>query len=305
VEIDNIRAATDWASASNQIILALRMVGSLRRFWVIRSHDAEGLERTKTILEHPDALQPTMARLKAMNAYFFLLWPHSKINQTQVLIEEAIELGAELGDQREEAFALLWAGVSATEQGNYPRARLNLEQSREKWQDTSLGVELALSQFFLGEIAMFEGDTARAESLFETAILPVKEVKDYPFLGLGARRLGQIALKKGQFEKAFTLISESLDYNWKVRDYRGTGACLAVFAAVSMEKKKYTRAAQLFGAVDAVLESTHIPLLPFDQYEYELNRSQLRGQLEEKTYVKFWDKGKGMTIEEAISFALE
>ena len=305
VEIDNLRAAIDWAVASAQIIFALRLVGALRRFWVIRNHDAEGLERIKAILDCHDALQPTSARLKAMNTYFFMLWPHGKLNETHSLIEDAIELGAKLSDRRQEAFALLWAGVSATEQGDYPRASLNLEQSRKKWGDYGRNADLAISLVFLGEIAMFEGDATRAESFFEAAIVPFREVKDYPFVGMVVRRLGQLAVKKGQLHEAITLIRESLVYNWEVHDYRGIGACLAAFAAISMVQKETDRAARLFGVVNAFLESTHIPLLPFDQYEYEHNVSQLRAQLDQVMFDRAWSTGRAMPWEQAVESVLK
>ena len=305
VEIDNVRAAIDWAMASVQIVLALRLVGALRRFWVIRNHDAEGRERIKAILDHPDAMQPTSARLKTLNTYFFMLWPNGKLNEAESLIEEAIKLGASLGDRRQEAFTLLWAGVSATEKGDYSRARFNLEQSCEKWEDYGRNADLAISLVFLGEIAMFEGDPIRAERFFETAISPFREVKDYPFVGMVIRRLGQLALKKGQLHQAITLIRESLVYNWEIHDYRGIGACLAAFAAVSMEQRQYEHAANLFGVVNAFFQSTHIPLLPFDQYEYERNVNQLRAQLDKAVFEKAWSSGLAMPWQRAVESSLK
>lgn len=304
-EIDNIRSAIDWAVASEQILLALRLVGALRRFWVIRSHDAEGFERVKAILNHPGASQPTSARLKTMNTYFFMLWPHGKLNEAESLIEDAIELGTKLGDRRQEAYTRLWAGVSATEKGNYQRARFYLEQSRERWGDYGRDADLAISLVFLGEIAMFEGDPVHAESFFEAAISPFKEVKDYPFVGMVSRRLGQLALKKGQMHQAIALIRDSLLYNWEVHDYRGIGACLAALAAVSIEQRKYGRAAEFFGVVNSFFESTHIPLLPFDQYEYERNVNRLRAQFDSFALEKAWSTGLAMPWEQAVESALK
>jgi len=304
-EMDNFRAAIDWAVTNDRIVSALRLIGALRRFWVIRSHDAEGLERIRSILDLSEAQGPSLAFVKTMNAYFFILWPSGGLREQQNLIESAINLSAELGDPRNEAFALLWAGVSATEQGDYSRARSYLEQSQDKWPDNGRSADLALSRVFLGEIAMFEGDSTRAEGLFEGAISPFREVHDFPFIGMVFRRLGQIALKKGQLDSAFTYVRQSLGYNWKVQDYRGVGACLAAFAALSIEQRKSIRAAELFGAVDAVLETTHIPLLRLDQYEYERNLGRLRAKIDDKTFMKFWGRGRAMTIEKAIALALE
>lgn len=56
---------------------------------------------------------------------------------------------------------------------------------------------------------------------------------------------------------------------------------------------------------NAILEFTHIPLLPYDQQQYERNVSQLQRQFDKKTLSKFWAKGKAMTMGQAIEFALK
>jgi predicted ATPase/DNA-binding SARP family transcriptional activator len=305
IEIDNIRSAIDWAMASAQIILALRLVGALRRFWVIRGHDAEGLERIKAVLDRPEAQMPTPARLKTINAYSFILWPHGKLNEAQSLVDEAIELGARTGDRRQQAYALLWAGVSATEQGEYSRARLLLEQSREKGGDFARSADLAISLVFLAEIGMFEGNPDRAQQFFEAALSLFREVKDYPFAGMVVRRLGQLALKKGKLAEAVSLFQESLVYNWQIHDYRGVGACLAALGAANLEHGRHDRAARLFGVVDALLESIQVPLLPFDQHEYQRHLDKLHSQLGQASFDKAWARGHATRMEEVVESELK
>jgi len=304
-ELDNVRTAIDWALASQQTVAALRVVGGLRRFWLIRNHDSEGIERVKTLLGRSDTMQPTSARLKALNTYFFMLWAHGKLMEVQSLIEEALALGVKLEDTWNTAFAFLWAGVSAAEQGDYLQAQSYLKQSRAEWQDSGDITAEAMSLVFLGEIAISQNDSDRAESLFEAALQRFREAKDYPFLGMTLRRLGQLAMNEGDLLNATVFVREGLGYNWNIHDYRGAGACLAALAAVSTAQGQIENAAQLFGVVEAILEFTHIPLLPFDQQQYEHNLSQLHNQLDEKRFSKFWAEGKAMKIEEAIPYALE
>lgn len=304
-ELDNMRSAIDWALTSLQTISALRMVAGLRRFWLIRNHDAEGIERVRILLSLPDAMEPTSARLKGLNTYFFMLWAHGKLTGVQPLIEEALALGVKLEDRWNTAFAFLWAGVSAVEQGDYLHARYYLEQSRKEWKDSGDTIAVAMSLAFLGEIAIIQNDSALAEDLFETALQQFKQVQDYPFLGMMLRRLGQLAMYQGDLLKAAAFIREGLVYNWNIHDYRGTGACLAALAAVSAIQGQTERAAQLSGIVEAMLEFSHIPLLPFDQQQYERNVSWLHRQFDEKSLSKFWAQGKAMTMGQAIEFALK
>jgi non-specific serine/threonine protein kinase len=304
IEMDNIRAAIDWALASEQITSALRLVAGLRRFWLIRNHDYEGFERMTTILSRQGAIRPTSARLKALNAYFFMLWPHGRLIEAQSLIDEALKLGVMLNDHWNTAFSLLWTGVSATERADYRQAQSYLEQSIENWRKMGAKSYEAMTLNFLGELSMFQNDFVRAESLFLSAAPQLKEAKDHVFLAWTYRRLGQLSLKKGELNEASDFLRESLVHNWHIHDLRGTGASLAALAAVSIVQQKMTRAVALFGIVDSILESTQIPLLTFDQQEYERNVSQSRSELDPQTLEKAWSEGKQMTLEQAVEFAL-
>ena len=304
-EMDNIRAAIDWALERRDVNSALRIGGSLRRFWLIRNHDYEGFERLKTILLQPG--EPTSARLRAMNTFFFLLWPQGRLIEAVPLIEAAVALGEELDDQWNTAFALLWAGMAASESGDFRSAEGFLERSYESWHAVgdTLYPYSGMSLAFLGDIALIQGDYERARSCYERAGPRLREVGDLPFLGLILRRLGQLALQGGQPGRAIEWILESLEHNWHIRDYRGTGACLAALGSVSLAQGDHPRAITLFGAVDAVIRLTRIPLLPFDQHEYEGNVQLARSSTTEPVFAKAWARGAAMNIEQAVHFGQE
>jgi hypothetical protein len=59
------------------------------------------------------------------------------------------------------------------------------------------------------------------------------------------------------------------------------------------------------GAMESQLVSMGMRLLPVDKMEYERNLTQLRAQFDERTLNKFWAKGKEMSPEQAIAFALK
>jgi hypothetical protein len=82
-------------------------------------------------------------------------------------------------------------------------------------------------------------------------------------------------------------------------------ACLAGFAGIAVVQEKFARAAQIMAAVETQLAAMGMRLLPVDNMEYERNLALLRTQLDEKILNKFWSKGKAMSLEEVIAFALE
>jgi len=307
-EIDNLRLALDKALDSRDIIAALRLastLGELQRFWFTRAHYHEGVERLRTILSHPDATQSTSARLKALNTYFHMLWQSDGLLEVQPLMEEALALGMQLGDRKYTAFTLCYLGHCATAKRDYSLARSYLEQSLELWRELQDIKYMGWSFSFLGDVAMFQGDTERAQTLYEQAIPLLNKAKDYIFLALPIRRLGQLAMLQGNLLKATAFIKESLQNNWAMRDHRGVGACLAILGALSAAQAQEDRAAKLFGAVEVVLEFIQVPLFLFDQQQYELNVSKLRGTLDTPAFARAWMEGRMMTTEQSVAYALK
>ena len=58
-------------------------------------------------------------------------------------------------------------------------------------------------------------------------------------------------------------------------------------------------------AIETQLTSIGIRLLQLVKMEYERNLTLLRTQLDKKTLSKFWTKGKAISLDEPIAFALE
>ncbi len=96
-----------------------------------------------------------------------------------------------------------------------------------------------------------------------------------------------------------------MNLNQQVGDPRGTIACLAGLAAIAAAQGRFERAAKLMAAVDTQLATIGIRLLFIDQIEYERNLANLRAKLDEKNFNKFWARGNGMSLDQAIAFALE
>ena len=83
----------------------------------------------------------------------------------------------------------------------------------------------------------------------------------------------------------------------------GINACLAAFAALALSQGKEARAAQLCGAVESLLGAMSFQIL--DQFEYGSTVMRLRSHTASKILEKAWAKGKVMTLEQAVAFALE
>ncbi len=95
---ENLRAAIRWALDEREPVLALRLAGTLGRYWVIRAHEEGYGWLTESLEAAPDA--PADVRAAA------LMWAGSTIFLTgdyerrAALSEEALELYRQLGDKQ-------------------------------------------------------------------------------------------------------------------------------------------------------------------------------------------------------------
>jgi hypothetical protein len=80
---------------------------------------------------------------------------------------------------------------------------------------------------------------------------------------------------------------------------------VAGFAAIATAQGKFERAAKLIAAVETQLALMSIQPPFMDKMEYERTVTLLRAKVDEKILARFWEKGKGMSFEDAVAFALE
>ncbi len=308
-ELDNLRAAMDWATNSGKAVATLQIAGSLVYFWFAHALlVSEWHDRVQQALSLPEGIERTLARAKALNGFGFMYWADMYLTDKRPEFEEALSIGREFGDQWNIAAALRNLGLLENIQGNYLEARSFLEQSLEIWRGMGAEGKLghAIAVTLLGDVALNQGEAEWARSLFEeSAVSLSREFGDINFHAYPVRRLGQLAWREGDYGKAVALCKESLNLNQEIGDPRGVMACVAGFAAIAVAQEKFERATKLMAAVETQLTSIGIQLLFVDKMEYERNLALLHTQLDEKILNKFWFKGKEMTMEQAIAFALE
>jgi predicted ATPase/DNA-binding SARP family transcriptional activator len=308
-ELDNIRAAMDWSTDSGKAVAALQIAGSLVYFWWARGLlTSEWYDHVDKALSRPEGQERTLARAKALSGIAFIDWIDSNPTDRRPELEEALSIGRELGDRWNIATTLCNFGLLENIRGNYQEARVFLEQSLETWREVGaegiLGYAMALN--FLGDVVLNCDERELARSLFTESIAILRqELGDTNFLAYSLRRLGQLAWHEGYYEHAISLCKESLKLNQGVGDPRGVLSCAAGFAAIDAAQGKFQRAAQLMSAVEAQSTAIGIRLSYMDKVEYDRNFALLLAKLDDKTFAKFWERGKKMSFDDAVKFALE
>jgi predicted ATPase/DNA-binding SARP family transcriptional activator len=308
LELDNLRAAIEWATASGRAQFTLRILGSIVYFWFARGlPGSEWTDRVNQALRRPESRERTLARAKALNGIGFMYWADVDTTDRRAELEEALAIGTELGDPRTTATALRHLGLLENLQGRHREARRSYEKSLEIWQSLDAGGKLgwAHTLAYFGDLALMDGNAGEARSIFEKAAETLRDSGDLNFLAYSIRRLGHLELREGHHAKAAALCRRSLELNLEVDDPRGVCACLAAFVAIAMAQGESRKGALLAAAVDEQLVQWSIPLLFVDRLEFEQNLARLRSELPAKTLQKAWAEGGRLTMEKAIGLALE
>ena len=309
-EIDNLRAALDWSITGaeeneTRIRNGLQLVGVLSWFWQ-KGYSYEFSERLKNMLSHKTEGMQTIARARALTAAGFLHWALGNFVEARPYLVEALEIVRNHEDKLTLGWALVHLGAVLSALEEYDLAQSLLEECVAITKGfRNVGITVAgMALSFLGDIYVVRNNEVDAREVYEEGIKLLRETNNSNNLAYAVRRLGYLALKEADYKRANVLFRESLIRNQELVHQIGIAGALTGLAKLALEVGNLSRAAQLYGIIEDRLAVLSLPLYITDQVEFNHGISTLHTRLDEKTYAKFWTKGKAMSLDEAIAFAL-
>jgi hypothetical protein len=157
----------------------------------------------------------------------------------------------------------------------------------------------------VGFTFVLHGDLERAKATSEEAAALLREQKHLSYLADALNTLGWVALLRDESERARTLYIESIQLRLDTGDNLGAPDDLEGLACVAAAGGEAKRAARLFGASEALPEAMGTPPESGERALQEPYHAAARSQLDETSWQEAWAQGRAMTLEEAISYALE
>ena len=307
-EDSNLHTALEWSLENEgDIELGLRLVASLRDFWIMSSRflQAEGwsqraLARSATV--------PPRLRIKALTTAGIILYysSHQPALQKQ-LLKEAIELARVVDDRSNLAWALIFMGIASVGQApEYEEALATAEKGLALFRALDDKPSIAQALNTIGELARIHGDDERAQAVYEECLLVVRETGEVRREAMILNNLGMVMMHRKQVQQAKRLFKEALAKRLKVgHDKRGSLTNILFLAGAIAAAGDPQRGARLAGAVTALLEAMGVGLEPGDQPEQERILAAVRGQLDEDTFQTCWEEGRAFTLEQAAAYALD
>jgi predicted ATPase/class 3 adenylate cyclase len=342
-EHDNMRAALSWALERKEAEMALRLGGALWLFWFVRGYHSEGRRWLQEALAI-DERGSSGSRAMALAGVGWLAAHQGDLDRAEEACEEGLQLLAdEPGEARR--CLLVFLGWVAREREDYRRATQLFEESLALsqqmgdtyWHATSLS-NLALVSHYrrdaeratvlyeesmdlfreqgdkqslayclnnLGMVAYSQGDLGRAAQLTEEGVGVVRGLGASVDVALGLCNLGWISLLQNDLVRAADHFRESLSLSWDTGLTPIAQSALEGFACLSGAKGEAERAVRLWGAAQNLHETKGIPRDDDFLAEADARISVVRSGMGEETWEEAWREGRVMTLDEAVSYALE
>jgi tetratricopeptide (TPR) repeat protein len=229
-------------------------------------------------------------------------------------LKESLDLRRQMGDRQGIASALATLAVVARCEGDDDARRRLLEESLTLCRQIGDRRGIARSLRGLGWLEAAEGRYAAARTHFEECVAICRRTEDPWGTSVSLDNLGLVAFLQRDYPAARRNQAESLAIRRRIGDRHGIAYSLEALAALeaaegatraSEGEPGALRAARLWSAAEALREEIGSPMPPSERVEYDRQLREARAAVGEAGFAAAWAEGRALTLEEAISRALD
>lgn len=320
----NFRTALQFALSSqpdrDMAWAALRMVGALHWFWIIRGQWSDSLDWTRQALVITPEI-PSLPRVYAHLAHAGMAGQGGLYEEALHAAHRARELSLELGFHWGIALASSIEGVAWAWQGDFDKAQAVFDRWQHEPETGREQLAEAMLDFNRGWMLAMLGDTTQAKELLERSVeatrqrgfafgtacgaielariarmdgdldraekLGVEAVKLFAALGsgwwIGAQafhNLALIARARGDLNEAAKRVHEGLDMANRYGNPLMTAELLEAQAGLLVDSEDFRRAAQLMGAAEVIRHEIGAPPPPPAQPQLRADSQAIEEALE-------------------------
>ena len=306
-ELGNMRAALDWARASGEIEMGLRLATALWRFWFQGGQLSEGQQWIESLLSLADSQQtslPAWLRARALADLGMLLATQRRFAPAVAALEAGIALGRAADDWLALSVGLQFTGAILRVTGRTEQAAACFEEvlAIGRAHGDALSTYTPLAS--LAQIALDRGDPATAMARFSEAMAISRAAGHLDHVGATLLRVGELALKQNDARRAAAVLREAIQTLLTAGTLWALANALELLAAAYAWMGQEERAARLFGAVATSRTTIEAPYTPAEQPGIEALVAPARAALSDEAGAGAFAAGRALTLEEACAEAL-
>jgi predicted ATPase/Tfp pilus assembly protein PilF len=221
------------------------------------------------------------------------------------LFEKSLALHEELGDKQGISYCLSFLGMVALQQNRPEQAATTLEKGLEISRKLGDKSHVARQLDQLGQVLRFQAKFKRANVVHEEGLALAREMNLNHVVASILHEMGHIAAVQGQMKEAVDLFEKCLTLNRELGNQAGVLDCLAGLADVARMGRQLEKATRLLGAAEAMFEADDVPDRGFvENADYSRIVHAVESKLEDTAFATAWEKGRSLSMEEAIDLAM-
>lgn len=335
-EHDNFRAALSWTLEEGDAESALRIGGVLWRFWTVRGHLSEGRRWLSEGLSRAEGVSIGV-RARGLLALGDMAKRQSDYAEGQKNLEASLALYREIGERQGAVLPLVLLGWIAMEQGDLDRAEELLEESLALSRQAGTDWDVAYVLNGLFTLESYRGNQACAVELLEESLSTSRKAGDLRGSCVATSNLGFTAIQAGDYERAEALLHEAQEVAQQIRNADMVTQCDLMLGFLALARNDLDRAqalcvkvmrelrewsyvqgidfaldilggvaaARIWGGAAGYREVSGIPWLPDEREMIEPHIEAARARLDQATWQEEWEKGRSMSLDQTMGYALE
>jgi predicted ATPase/DNA-binding CsgD family transcriptional regulator len=344
-ELGNLRAAIAFSVTEADPEPGLRLAASLRGYWIVRGHSAEGADALQALLDRPTARQAALPRARALatmahlqqqldgyaiggaccaealviaravrNDYLvadllhiraWLLVHQGQPGTALPLIEEGLNLARGLGESHLTARLLAGRAFAVNAQGDPAAAARSNAEALRLFRQAGDRLEAAMLLSNLSDYELWTGDLDAARRHLAEALDIGRELNYLITAVMATFNLGLAEYLAGFPGAAAALFTESLDLAMRAGMRLNTAYALIGLALAGRGGTDHGWSARLHGAADQALAELGHALQPLEARLAGRDRERLRDAMGTDAFDAEYAVGRAIDLASVVQEALD
>ena len=298
---ENLFAAHRWCEASGQPLVGLRLMSSLKGYWIARGL----LPLARGVMLAALESVPDRGRQRARTLYdvgqmgYFM----GLFTEARQQLEECLGIAREIGDKALVGLALQPLGLACAGAGDRAAARPYLEEAIALAREEQEPRRIAARVNSLAQLHRVEGDFAAAEPLFEHVADLSRGLGDRQSEAIALLNLAMTAAEGDHLPRARAALQEALACALSTASKPVGQSVLEVCAGLAAIAGDWDRAARFYGAAEAEAARTGIRRDPADEAFLAPRIDRARAEQGAAAFSEREARGRRLGYEEALQEA--
>jgi predicted ATPase/class 3 adenylate cyclase len=302
-EHDNLRAVLRDAAERGDAEATLRLATSLAPFWYERGHLSEGLAWLNVGLSM-GAPAKTRDRARAWNRAGAIAFRYGDLAQARSLWESALRIANDIGEDWIAASVSSNLGTLSLQAGDNVEAARRFEGATAFFSQPGHELDLAILLDHIATLDLLQGRLDSAAEMCGRGLRLAREVANDAQIACTLHTTGMTDLARGDHGAASAAFREGLERARSAGDVAKTVAVIEGFAAVSVARRTWERAACLFGFADAYRTSSGISD-PVTRALAQPHLEALRAAVPSVALAEAWRAGASLGLESVLALIRE